>query len=207
MGWRGRKGEDGICSKSAQSSCEKGKEPYPSKQLLRSGEVSLREEEKKWVGLRKEKWGELSQSAVRASSFLCSDQLASQRHKRSKQVDENLDGLLLQYSFRSNEERRPAAEGDRKGVDEVESRQSGANRKMCLLFYILATPKVLSGQVLTCDSGQSWRLYSTSKLGDQAASSMTWYLTQSNYTDTEPTSHCPTLIIPSAWLGSNTCQF
>ena len=31
---------------------------------------------------------------------------------------------------------------------------------------------------------------------------MTWYPTQSHYPDTEPTSSCPILIMPSAWLGS-----
>ena len=29
---------------------------------------------------------------------------------------------------------------------------------VCLLFYVLATSKVISGQVPTCDSAHSWRL-------------------------------------------------
>ena len=35
-----------------------------------------------------------------------------------------------------------------------------------LLFYILATSKVISGQVLTCDSARAWWLYSASPLGN-----------------------------------------
>ena len=56
----------------------------------------------------------------------------------------------------------------------------------CLLFYVLATYNVIAGRVLTCDSLQ----YSGAPLGDQAA--------QSHYLDTEPTSPCPILIMPSA---------
>ena len=41
-----------------------------------------------------------------------------------------------------------------------------------LLFYILATSKIISERVLICDSGHSWRLYSASPLGNQAARTM-----------------------------------
>ena len=41
----------------------------------------------------------------------------------------------------------------------------------------------------------SWWLYSVSQMGDQAAS--TCYIIQSHYPDTEPTSHCPILIMPT----------
>ena len=41
-----------------------------------------------------------------------------------------------------------------------------------LLVYVLATSKVISGRVPTCDSAQSWRLYNTAPLGDQAVSIM-----------------------------------
>ena len=34
----------------------------------------------------------------------------------------------------------------------------------CLLFYILAASKVISGQVPTCDSVHSWQLYSAAQL-------------------------------------------
>ena len=40
-----------------------------------------------------------------------------------------------------------------------------------------------------------------------ATITMTWYPTQSNYLDVEPTSPCPFLIIQSAWLGSDSYQF
>ena len=47
---------------------------------------------------------------------------------------------------------------------------------------------------------------SAAPLGDQANSTMTWYPTQSHYFDTEPTSPCLILIMPSTWLGSNECK-
>ena len=79
---------------------------------------------------------------------------------------------------------------------------------VCLLLpYFLATSKVISGRVLTCDSMHSWRLHSAVSLGDHATSNSSWYLTQSNYPDTEPTSPCPALMMPSAWLVSDMYQF
>ena len=42
-----------------------------------------------------------------------------------------------------------------------------------LEFDILATPKVISRQVLTCDSAHSCKRYCASPLGDQATSIMT----------------------------------
>ena len=48
---------------------------------------------------------------------------------------------------------------------------------VCLLSYVLATSKVISGRVSTCDSVHSWQLYSAAWLGDQATSTMTWYPT------------------------------
>ena len=78
---------------------------------------------------------------------------------------------------------------------------------ICLLFYILATFKVISGWVLICDSAHSWWLYSASPLGKQAISTMTWFPTQSHYLDAEPTSPCPILIMQITRLGSNKYQF
>ena len=52
-------------------------------------------------------------------------------------------------------------------------------------FYILATSKVISGRVPTCDSAHSLLLYSAAPLRDQAAGTMTWYLIQSHYLDIE----------------------
>ena len=60
-----------------------------------------------------------------------------------------------------------------------------------------------SGWVPTCDSAHSWRLYGAAPLGDQAVSTITWYPIQSQYPDTEPTSPCPILVKPDAWLRSN----
>ena len=61
--------------------------------------------------------------------------------------------------------------------------------------------------VPTCDRVHSWELYSDISLEHQAASTMTCYPTQSHYNDTEPTSPCPILIMPSTRLGSNKYQF
>ena len=52
----------------------------------------------------------------------------------------------------------------------------------------------------------SWRLYSAVSLGHQVASTMTCYPTKSHYPDTEPTSPCPILMLPSIWLGSDKYQ-
>ena len=43
-----------------------------------------------------------------------------------------------------------------------------------LLFYILATSKVISRQILTFNSAPSWWLYSVASLGSQTASTMSW---------------------------------
>ena len=59
--------------------------------------------------------------------------------------------------------------------------------------YILATPKVISGCVPTCDSTHSWRLNSASLLGHQSAGTMT----QPHYPDNELTSPCHTLVMLS----------
>ena len=76
-----------------------------------------------------------------------------------------------------------------------------------LEFYVLATSKVISGWVLTCDSVHSWWLYSDSPLGDQATHTMAQFPSPLLYSDTAPTSLCPILIMPSAWLGSDMYQF
>ena len=44
-----------------------------------------------------------------------------------------------------------------------------------LLFYVLATYQVMSGEVPTCGSVHSWRFYGAASLGDQAVSTMTPY--------------------------------
>ena len=75
------------------------------------------------------------------------------------------------------------------------------------VVYFLAKSKIISGRVWTCDSAHSWWLYSAVPLVDQAIITMTWYPTQSYYPDTEPTSHCPILIMLSAWLGSSKYRF
>ena len=77
---------------------------------------------------------------------------------------------------------------------------------LLLLFYVLATSMVISGWVPTCEC-VLMALYSAAPLGDQATSSITWYLTQSHYPDTEPTSPCLILIMPSARLGSDQYKF
>ena len=76
-----------------------------------------------------------------------------------------------------------------------------------LEFYVLVKSKVIAGWAPICDSMHSWRLYSTVPLGDLDVSTMTWYSTQSHNPDTEPTSPCPILIVPSARLGSDKYNF
>ena len=68
-----------------------------------------------------------------------------------------------------------------------------------LLFFILATSKVISGWAQTCDSAHSSRLYTVASVGDQATITMTQYPTQSHYPDTESTSPWPILLMPSPW--------
>ena len=61
----------------------------------------------------------------------------------------------------------------------------------------------ISERVLTCDSAHSWQLYSAVPLGNQVAVSMVQYPIQSHYPDTERTSPCPILLMPSHRLGSD----
>ena len=84
--------------------------------------------------------------------------------------------------------------------------QSHVGLFVCL-FYVLKTSKVIPRWVSTCDSAHSWWLYSAGPLGDQATSTMIWYPTQSHYPDTEPTSPCFILIMPSTRLGSDKYTF
>ena len=74
-----------------------------------------------------------------------------------------------------------------------------------LEFYVLATFNI-SGWVPTYDSMHSSWLYSAAPLRDQATITMTWYPTESHYPDTEPTSPCPILKLPSTRLGSYNYQ-
>ena len=66
---------------------------------------------------------------------------------------------------------------------------------------------LMGGRVLTCDSAQSWGLYSAASLEQQATGTIICYTTQLHYPDTETTSPCPMLIMPSARLGSDKYQF
>ena len=75
-----------------------------------------------------------------------------------------------------------------------------------LLFYVLATSKVISGQVLSYDSAHSWQVYSGATLGNEAVSTMTWYPTVSYHAGSEPTNHYPILVMLSTWLGSDQYQ-
>ena len=76
-----------------------------------------------------------------------------------------------------------------------------------LLFYVLAPSTVISGWIPICNSVRSLRLYSVAPLGNQGTSTMTRFPTQSHYPDTDPTSHCPILIMQSTWVGSNKYNF
>ena len=77
----------------------------------------------------------------------------------------------------------------------------------CLLeASVLATSKVI-WSMPSCDSVYSLWLYSAAPLEDQAASTMSWYVTQSHYPVTEPTSPCPNLIMLRVWLVSHMFKF
>ena len=68
-----------------------------------------------------------------------------------------------------------------------------------LEFYILATSKVISGSVPTCDIAQSWWLYNAGPLGIQAACTM--YVSHIILTLSQPVL---VLLMLSARLGSDT---
>ena len=68
-----------------------------------------------------------------------------------------------------------------------------ANLSVFALFCVIAISKVISEQLPTCDSVNSWWLYSAAPLGNQSASTMTWYPTQAHDPCTEPTNLYPIL--------------
>ena len=70
-----------------------------------------------------------------------------------------------------------------------------------ILLYSLATPKVISGWAPTCDSASSWTLCSAELLGNLFGSTLTQYLIQSHYRDTEETSPCPNVLRLSAQVA------
>ena len=83
-----------------------------------------------------------------------------------------------------------------------------------LVFYILPTSKVLSGQVPTCDSAHSWWLYSAALLGNQATSTMTHSVTLSwlwanqslchpNYAECRARKRQVTIFNSLVWLDQN----
>ena len=74
-------------------------------------------------------------------------------------------------------------------------------------FYVLATSTVISGRVSTCHSAHSWWLYSAAPMGNQTTGTMIQYPTQLHYPDTELTSPCLILLIPTAILGSDKYKF
>ena len=57
---------------------------------------------------------------------------------------------------------------------------------VCLLFYVLATSKLISGWVPTCDSAHSLWLMSRPPPRNQVACILTWYPSQSHYPAIEP---------------------
>ena len=76
-----------------------------------------------------------------------------------------------------------------------------------LRFYVLTTSKIIAGWLPTCDSAHSRWLYSAAPLGDPVIT-ITQFLTQSHYPETELTSPCPSLVVlPSPRLGSDVYQF
>ena len=74
------------------------------------------------------------------------------------------------------------------------------------LFYILAAYKIVSGQLATCYSAQSWGFYNVALLGNLATNTVMQYPTHSHYPGTELSSPCPVLFMPSARLGNDKYQ-
>ena len=77
-----------------------------------------------------------------------------------------------------------------------------------LKVYVLATftgqPRTDTDWLLTvCTHGD---FIMAAPLGNQAASTMIWYLTWSHYPDTEPTRPCPILLMPNPRLGNDEYQ-
>ena len=66
---------------------------------------------------------------------------------------------------------------------------------------------VISGCTPTCNKVYSWWLYSAAALGDQTASIMTRFTTESYYLNTELASPCIFLLMLITWLGSDKYQF
>ena len=60
-----------------------------------------------------------------------------------------------------------------------------------LEYCILATLKVISGWVATCDNVRSCWAYRSVQLGNQAPATMPWYTTLWNYPDSELTNSYP----------------
>ena len=76
-----------------------------------------------------------------------------------------------------------------------------------VIFYTLATSKVIPGRIPPWDSVHSCWLYSAAPLGEQATSSPLWCITKSRYLDKELTiltDRCPILLRQTAKLGSDT---
>ena len=77
----------------------------------------------------------------------------------------------------------------------------------CWRFCILATSKVISRMVQTCDSAHSWLHYKTIRLGNQAAGMMIWFSSNFHYLHTHWTSLGPIILMPSTWLVGNKFPF
>ena len=115
---------------------------------------------------------------------------------------------ILTYYFRLKERlqyghvnpQRPESTQPLTKVGALCHTESSSSVGWLLEFYVLAASTVISRHILIRDSAHSLRHYSAAELGDQATRTMTWYPSQSHYPDTEPTSSCPILIMPSAWL-------
>ena len=64
-----------------------------------------------------------------------------------------------------------------------------------------------SAQVPTCSSVHSCWLYSAAPLGKKPGHHYNELISNPYYSDTEPASHCPILIMSGAWLVSKKYQF
>ena len=90
-----------------------------------------------------------------------------------------------------------------RGKQRGQSVRTSKYSKPCDYSWLLVGSSI-SIWVLTGDSVHSTWLYSDAPLGNQATGTMTWYPTQSHYSDTESD---PVLVMPSIRLCSNKYWF
>ena len=71
----------------------------------------------------------------------------------------------------------------------------------------MATSMIKPEQVPTCERTYSWRFYSAAHWRNHTHTAMTQFQIESHYPDTELTSPCCSLLMPSSRLGTDKYKF